>query len=328
VHAIDLLPTVLDAVGIDAPAEIGGVTQSPVDGVSFASTFGDAHAPAGRETQYYEMLGCRAIYHRGWKAVVYKAIADSSIPFDDDPWELYDLDADPAECHDLAAERPDMLRELVERWWIEAARNNVLPLDNTPFGFLFGEERPGHAPRDRYTYYPSGGPVTEEAAVNLRNRSHTIAAAVSIPAAGAEGILLAQGSVLGGYALFVRDGRLHYVHNLVGLETHSVSSTVDVPVGDHVLAFRFAKTGEHSGTGTLLIDRDPVGEVEIPRFTPTRFSITGEGLCCGFDTGMPVVDEYRPPFRFTGKLHRVVVDVSGEPFVDPRAEAELSVRAQ
>jgi len=216
----------------------------------------------------------------------------------------------------------------VERWWIEAARNNVLPLDNAPFAFLFGEERPGHTPRRRYTYYPYGGPVTEEAAVNVRNRSHTIAAEVSVPPGGAEGILLAQGSVLGGYALFVRGGRLHYVHNFVGLEVHRVASTVEVPTGDHVLAVRFTKTDEHAGTATLLVDGEPVGETAIPRFTPTRFSITGEGLCCGFDTGMPVVDDYRPPFRFTGTLHRVVVDVSGEPFVDPRAEAELSVRAQ
>ncbi len=328
VHAVDLLPTVLDAAGVDAPAEIGGVTQSPIDGVSFLATFTDAEVPAGRETQYYEMLGCRAIYHRGWKAVVYKAIADSSIPFDDDPWELYHLDDDPTECHDLAAERPDVLRELVERWWIEAARNQVLPLDNTPFGFLFGDERPGHAPRERYTYYPYGGPVTEDAAVNVRNRSHTITAEVSVPDHGAEGILLAVGSILGGYVLFVRDHRLHYVHNFVGLEVHRVSSTVDIGPGDHSLAVRFAKTAEHAGTATLYVDGDPAGETVIPRFTPTRFSITGEGLCCGFDVGMPVVDEYRPPFRFTGTLHRVVVDVSGEPYVDPRAEAELAVRAQ
>ncbi|MGH8984305.1 MAG: arylsulfatase [Acidimicrobiia bacterium] len=328
VHAVDLLPTVLDAVGVEAPAEIAGVTQSAIDGVSFAATFTDARAPAGRETQYYEMLGCRSIYHRGWKAVVYRAIADRSVAWDDDPWELYHLDDDPTECHDLAAERPDVLRELVERWWIEAARNNVLPLDSAPFDNLFGEDRPRHPPRRRYTYYPHGGPVTEEAAVNVRNRSHTIAAEVSVPAGGAEGILLAQGSILGGYALFVRDGRLHYVHNFVGLEVHRVSSTVEMPTGDHVLAVRFTKTDEHAGTATLLVDGEPVGETVIPRFTPTRFSITGEGLCCGFDTGMPVVDDYRPPFRFTGTLHRVVVDVSGEPFVDPRAEAELSARAQ
>jgi arylsulfatase A-like enzyme len=328
VHAIDLVPTVLDAIGVDAPTLIDGVTQSPLDGVSFLPTLTDADAPAGRETQYYEMLGCRAIYHRGWKAVVYHPLADQSIAFDDDHWELYDLAADPTECHDLADARPDVLRELVERWWIEAARNQVLPLDNAPFTHLFEEERPEHAPRRRYVYYPFGGPVTEEAAVNVRNRSHTITAEVSIAESGAEGMLLAQGSIFGGYAFFLRDNRLHYVHNFVGLEVHRVTADVDVSPGDHTLAFRFAKTGEHAGTGTLLIDGASVGETAIPRFTPTRFSITGEGLCCGYDIGMPVVDDYRPPFRFTGELRRVVVEVEGEPFVDPEAEADLSLRSQ
>ena len=328
VHAVDLLPTVLDAIGISPPHEIDGVTQSPLDGVSFLAGLTDPDAPAGRETQYYEMLGCRALFHRGWKAVVYHPIADQSVSFDDDRWELYNLADDPTECHDLADEQPELLRELVERWWVEAARNQVLPLDNAPFTHLFEEERPEHEARRRYVYYPFGGPVTEEAAVNLRNRSHTVAAEVSIPESGAEGILLAQGSIFGGYALFVRDRRLHYVHNFVGLEVHRVTSTVEMPAGDHTLTFRFIKTGEHAGTGSLLIDGEPVGETTIPRFTPTRFSITGEGLCCGFDTGMPVVDDYRPPFRFTGTLHRVVVEVEGEPFVDPEAEADLSLRSQ
>ncbi len=328
VHAVDLVPTVLDVVGIEAPAEIGGVRQSAFDGVSFAGTFADADAPPARETQYYEMFGCRALYHRGWKAVVYHPIADRTLSFDDDRWELYDLAADPTECHDLAAERPDVLRELVELWWSEADRNHVLPLDNAPFEHVFAEVRPEHEPRRRYVYYPFGGPVTEEAAVNLRNRSHAITAEVSIPDGGVEGMLLAQGSILGGYALFVRDRHLHYVHNFVGLDVHRAASTVPVPTGDHRLGFRFTKTGEHAGTGTLLIDGEPVGETPIPRFTPTRFSITGEGLCCGFDTGMPVVDAYRPPFRFTGTLHRVVVEVEGDPFVDPKAEADLSVRSQ
>jgi arylsulfatase len=204
----------------------------------------------------------------------------------------------------------------------------VLPLDNAPFDHVFSEARPHHHPRREYVYYPFGGPVTEEAAVNIRNRSHTITAEVSIPDDGAEGILLVHGSMLGGYVMFVQNGRLHYVHNFVGLEEHRVRSTVDVPPGDHVLGFRFAKTAEHAGVGTLLLDGEPVGEVDIGRFTPTRFSITGEGLCCGHDTGMPVVDDYRPPFPFTGRLHRVVVDVEGEPYVDPEAEAELSLRSQ
>jgi arylsulfatase A-like enzyme len=328
VHAIDLVPTVLDVVGVAAPDVIDGVPQSAIEGVSFAPTLDDAATPSRRETQYYEMLGCRALYHRGWKAVVYHPIADTSVSFEDDPWELYHVEADISECHDLAARHPDRLRELVERWWVEAARHNVLPLDNAPFDAVFGEARPHHRPRRRYVYYPFGGPVTEEAAVNVRNRSHTITAEVSLPDGGAEGALLAHGSILGGYVLFVQDGRLHYVHNFVGLEEHRVSSTAKLPAGEHLLGFRFAKTGEHAGVGSLLLDGEPVGEVEIGRFTPTRFSITGEGLCCGYDTGMPVVDDYEPPFRFTGVLRRVVVEVEGEPYVDAEAEADLSLRAQ
>jgi arylsulfatase len=327
VHAIDIVPTVLELIGVEAPAEIDGVAQSPIEGVSFAQTFDDAGAPSRRDTQYFEMLGCRAIYHQGWKAVVYQPLLE---PFasDDEGWELYRVEDDVSECHDLAEQEPERLREMIDLWWHEAERFKVLPLDNAPFDRVFGEDRPNHGDRARYVYWPNTGPVTEEAAVNVRNRSHTITAEVVIPDGGAEGVLLAQGSIFGGYALFVRDGRLHYVHNFVGLEDHRVASSIEVTPGEHVLAFRFDKTGEHRGTGTLLIDGADVGAVDIPRFTPTRFSITGEGLCCGFHSGMPVVMDYRPPFRFTGTLHRVVVEVAGEPYADPHAEAELTLRSQ
>jgi hypothetical protein len=204
----------------------------------------------------------------------------------------------------------------------------VLPLDNAPFERIFGEARPGIDGRRRYVYYPFAGPVPEEAAVNVRNRSHRITAEVEVPGGGAEGILLAQGSALGGYALFVLDGRLYYVHNFVGLEVHRITSSTDLPAGRHTLGFRFDKTGEHQGRGTLLVDGDEVGAGDIPRFTPSRFSITDAGLSCGYDFAMPVVDDYRAPFRFTGRLHRVIVDVDGEPFVDAEAEADLALRAQ
>ena len=140
--------------------------------------------------------------------------------------------------------------------------------------------------------------------------------------------LLAQGSILGGYMLFVRHGLLHYAHNFVGLEEHRITASAELTSGPHTLAFRFEKTGEHQGRGTLLVDGDEVGAGEIPRFTPTRFSITDDGLTCGYALGMPVVDDYQAPFRFTGRLHRVVVEVDGDPFVDPAAEADLSLRAQ
>jgi arylsulfatase A-like enzyme len=328
VHANDLLPTVLDVVGVDAPTEIDGVAQTPLDGASFATTFDEPDAPSPREVQYYEMLGCRAIYRDGWKAVVYHPLFDQSVRFDDDRWELYHVAVDASECHDLADEHPDKLRELIAIWWSEAEKNNVLPLDNAPFDRMFGEERPEHAARRRYVYYPFAGPVTEEAAVNVRNRSHRITAEVDIPEGGAEGVLLAQGSILGGYVLFVLAGRLCYVHNFVGFEQHRLTSAVELASGAHTLEFRFDKTGEHQGHGSLVVDGETIAAGDIPRFTPTRFSITYDGLTCGYDLGMPVVDDYQAPFRFTGALHRVIVDVDGEPFTDPAAEADLSLRAQ
>ena len=328
VHAIDLVPTILEFAGIEAPRVIDGVDQSPIHGVSFAESLLAADAVSRHETQYFEMFGCRAIYHRGWKAVVYHQIMDQSVAFDDDHWELYDVEEDPSECHDVSAEHPELVRELIERWWIEAAKYRVLPIDNAPFDRVFGPDAAGDTSRPRYVYYPMCGPVTEEAAVNLRNRSHTITAHVELPDGDVEGMLLAQGSIFGGYAFFVRDRRLHYVHNFAGLREYRVTSDVELTPGSHTLAFRFDKTAEHRGVGTLVVDGQDVGNVEIKRFTPTRFSITDESLCCGYDMGMPVIDEYRPPFRFAGTLHRVVIDVDGEPFVDPVAETELSLQTQ
>jgi arylsulfatase len=255
---------------------------------------------------------------------------DQSVPYaDDDAWELYHVAEDASECHDVAAEHPEKLRELVDKWWKEAERNDVLPVDNAPFADAFSEVRPHTRPRNRYVYHPFAGPVAEEAAVNVRNRSHIITAEISVDdGTPLEGILLAQGSIYCGYVLFVQDRRLHYVHNFVGLEQHRVSAALDLASGEHTLGFAFTKTGDHRGTGALVVDGRQVAEVDIPRFTPTRFSITGEGLCCGYDMGMPVVEDYRTPFAFTARLHRVVVDVGGEPFVDPEAEVDLSLRAQ
>jgi len=328
VHAIDIMPAVLDVLDIEAPAELHGVAQQPVEGLSFASSFADAAAPSARDVQYYEMFGCRALYRRGWKAVVYHPIFDPNVPFDDDRWELYHADVDPSECHDLASEQPALLRELIDLWWREAEKYHVLPLDNSPFEAIFGQHPTAPPERQRYVYYPGGAPVPEVCAVNVRNRSHTIAAEVDVPDGGAEGILLVQGSGLGGYALFVQHGRLHYVHNFCTLAEHRVSSSIAVTPGEHTLAFRFTKDGEHRGAGTLLIDGVPASEVRIDPFTRTRFSLTGDGLSCGYQAGLPVCKDYRSPFRFTGTIRRVVVEVEGPPFVDPKAEAEIAITSQ
>ena len=149
-----------------------------------------------------------------------------------------------------------------------------------------------------------------------------------VPDGGAEGVLLAQGSLLGGWSLYVRDGRLRYVHNLASVEEHRVDAERAVPPGRHTLAFRFTRTGDHRGVGTLLVDGEAVGEAEIPRFTPVRFSLTGAGLTCGYDGGLAVTDDYDAPFRFTGRIVRAVVEVEGPPHVDPEAEAGIAITTQ
>src|SRR5207245_2896981 len=181
----------------------------------------------------------------------------------------------------------------VDRWWVEAERYQVLPLDDRPFSELVFERPPAVAPRARYVYWPAAAMVPEPVAVNVRNRSHTIRAEVAIPSGGAEGVLVAQGSLLGGWALYVKDNRLRWAHSFVGLEEHAVRAHRPLPAGRHVLGLRFGKTAEHRGQVELLVDGEVVGRGEVPRFTPTRFSITGAGLTAGRGSGLAVTDDYR-----------------------------------
>src|SRR5581483_9218602 len=284
-------------------------------------------APSRRETQYYEMFGCRALYHRGWKAVTYRPMMHPH-SFDQDRWELYDVEEDPSECGDLAATHPEKLDELVARWWTEAEQHQVLPLDDRPFSELVFERPPAVPPRARYVYYPHAAMVAEPVAVNVRNRSNTIRAEIEIPATGAEGVLLALGSLLGGWTFYVKEGRLCWAHSFVGLEEHAVRSRVPILAGAHVVECRFTKTGEHAGRVALAVDGEVTGEGDVPRFTPTRFSITGAGLTCGRGNGLAVTDDYTGAFPFTGRIRRVVVDVAGEPFRDPEGEAEVAITTQ
>jgi arylsulfatase len=329
VHAVDVTPTVLDVLGIAAPDVLHGVTQRPVEGISVAETLDSPDAADRHETQYYEMFGCRAIYHRGWKAVTFHPIQSSKPGLERVDWELYRVDDDPSECHDLAAQHPDVLQELVERWWIEAAKYQVLPLDNRPFSAFVLERPPGIPPRRRYVYRPGCAMVPEVAAANVKNRSHTITADIEVDGEEAQGVVLAQGSMLGGWSLFAIDGRLNYVHNLSGLESHHIEAPTPIPAGRHTVSFHFDKTDEHRGTGTLLVDDVVVATGEIPRFTPNRFSLTGAGLTCGYSGELPVTDAYRAPFAFNGTIHGgVEVVVDGPEFLDAEAEAEIAITTQ
>ena len=338
VHAVDVTPTVLDALGIAPPAAIGGVQQSQIQGASFANTFGEPEAPSGHNTQYYEMLGNRALYHNGWKLVtyhgtegmIYDGVTDPSKPFDDDRWELYHVEEDFSECHDLAAEYPEKVREMEMLWWAEAGRYNVLPLDARSLGRARGRPRLA-ARRDRYVYYPHGAAVESAAAVNVKNRSHTITAEVEIPEGGAEGVLLADGGRFGGYSLYIQDGKLRYAYNFLGKARYLIESTEPVPSGACELRFVFEKTGAQpfgaGGTGRLYIDGRQVGEGVIPRTVPFLFAL-GESLQCGRDEGNPVSEDYASPFAFTGVLKRVMVDVGGEAPRDPAQEARIEMARQ
>ncbi|MGH9306245.1 MAG: arylsulfatase [Acidimicrobiales bacterium] len=329
-HAIDVMPTILDLAGITAPAEIASVRQSPIDGISFAYLLGgQGESQAGRHlTQHFEMFGSRAIYHEGWKAVTFHPVGplyddglDPNASFDDDIWELYHVETDVSEIHDLALQHPDRLAELVDLWWEEARRNQVLPLDNRVLWALTHPKPDHRPPRDRYRYFPHGAPVPEQVGANVRNRSHSISVEVDTPAdVTPNGVLLALGCALGGWSFHVMAGRLRYVHNLYGKERHVVEATDLVAPGRHVLSLRFDKDDGPGGSVELACDGRAVAEGRIARFTPSGFNGVGVGLTCGYEWGPAVGSDYRAPFPFNGLIHSAVVETTGPVVRDPLAE--------
>jgi len=329
-HAVDIVPTVLECLGFEQPATVRGVTQIPIQGVSMASSFAAAGSPSSKRTQFYSMLGTRGIWHDGWKAVTTHPALGGWGEYAHDTWELYHVETDRSEIHDLAAEQPDRLAELIGLWFYEAGANHAFPLDDRSALEIILTPRPQLIPvRDRYVYRPGAAEIPEHVAVNLRNRDFTIGALVDLPDGGADGVLFAHGSRFGGHALYVRGNRLHYVNNFAGVEEQRIDATEDLPSGeDLILSASFAKAtedppGTAHGTLSLFHGDRKVGEGEI-RTQPGFFSLAGEGLTVGRDSGEAVTDDYPgdAPWRFTGgTLHRVAVDVSGTPYVDLEREA-------
>ncbi|MBV9664060.1 MAG: arylsulfatase [Actinobacteria bacterium] len=331
-HAVDVLPTVLELIGIDAPPSIEDVEQSRIDGTSFAYALADdgADAPARHVTQHFEMLGSRAIYHDGWKAVTYHPVGplypdglDMNASFDDDVWELFHVAEDASECHDLAAEHPDKVAELVALWWDEAERNDVLPLDNRVLWTIVNPKPGKQRDQRSFRYFPGGAMVPQFVAANLRNRSHSIAVEVEIAGDDAEpveGVLLAMGSVLGGWSLHVLGGCLRYVHNLYGKERYVVEAAEGLTPGRHDLVFSFEKDDSAGGTAELRIDGTSVASAVLPAFTPSAYNGVGIGLTCGYEWGPAVGEGYTAPFPFTGTITKATVEVTGPVVRDPLAE--------
>jgi arylsulfatase A-like enzyme len=336
-HAIDVLPTLLELAGIEAPPEIEGIEQAPVDGASFGYLLpaGGAAAAERHDTQYFEMFGSRAIYHRGWKAVTFHPIGplyddqNPNAPFDDDVWELYHVAQDLSETRDLAGEHPRMLHELIDLWWQEARRNQVLPLDNRVLWALVHPKPDRRRPRERYRYFPAGAQVPEPVAVNVRNRSHILIVDLVAGEPGtADGALLALGSALGGWSLHILGGRLRYVHNLYGKERHVVESSDVIRAGGHRVEYEFTKDEGPGGSGVLRCDGREVGRAVIPRFTPSGFNGVGAGLTCGYEWGPAIGAGYAAPFPFAGTIRGAWVQTIGPVVRDPLAELEAILSEQ
>ncbi|MGH9016391.1 MAG: sulfatase-like hydrolase/transferase, partial [Acidimicrobiales bacterium] len=329
-HAVDVLPTVLELIGIDPPTEIDHVPQSPIDGVSFAYllTAEGAATPGRHSTQHFEMLGSRALYHDGWKAVTYHPVGpiygdglSPNAPFDDDVWELYHVAEDLSEMYDVADQHPERVADMVELWWREAERNQVLPLDNRVLWVLTNPRPHRWQERDAYRYFGGGAQVPESVAVNVRNRSHAITVTVEVPEGPApSGVLIALGSALGGWSLHLLDGRPRYVHNLYGKERHVIEALSPMGAGRHTVRFSFEKDERHGGDATITVDGSPVAEGRIRRFTPSGFNGVGVGLTCGYEWGPAVGEGYVAPFPFTGTIVDAVVEATGPVVRDPLAE--------
>lgn len=325
VHAIDLVPTVLDALKMKSPTSINGVAQSPIEGVSFAATFDDPGAKVPREAQYFEMLAQRAIYLDGWRAYAPWTFGDDISAKDlvNDKWMLFNVADDFSEANDVAAQNPAKLEEMKQYWWAMASKYKVLPLDGRGVVRLATPRPEMSAPRSRYVYFPGAGEIESSNAADVRNRAYSITAEITVPKEGAEGVLLAHGSSFGGLSFFVnKDQKLQFSYNYLGISEAKVISQEKLPSGQLTVRWEFTPTGPADfrigrgapGVGKLFVDGKLVGSGKIELTCPIAYGLSGDGLCCGRDTLTPVSADYfgRGEYNFTGTIRRVIVDVGGD----------------
>ncbi|MFN8050001.1 MAG: arylsulfatase [Acidimicrobiales bacterium] len=324
-HAVDLMPTILDAVGISAPGVVDGVEQQPIAGSSLTASFDDADAPDPRDTQYFEMLGSRALYHDGWKVTtdhvgnqlsIERELVPGSHDFDDDHWALFDLRNDFSESSDLAAEHPELVDELRERWWDEAERHQVLPLDDSLIGRAVALEPNPNPIRWQSTYHAGGGPIAEDALPGMGGE-FVLHTDVRVAAGATDGIVCALGDWNNGWAVYVVDGCPIATFNLFG-DAHSARSTQALTPGDHRITVEYRRVRAGGGPLRLLVDGEEVASVTLPLDLPFRWQIGGTGLRIGADHGFPVCDDYRTPFPFGGEVALVTIEI---PAFAPRSPA-------
>ena len=305
-HATDIVPTILEVCGLEMPKVYKGVEQYPLSGVSMRYSFdAEPDAPTAKKRQYYAMLGTRGIWEDGWKAAALHAPLTGKGHFDQDVWELYHVDVDRAEANNLAKENPEKLQALIKAWFEEAEKNLVLPLDDRSALVQANLPRPSEeAPRDRYIYYPGTSAVPESVAVNVRGRSFKILADVEITDPDCSGVIFAHGSRFGGHALFIKDKKLYYVYNFLGIKPEQQFVSGELKPGKYTLGMEFTREGmgkfhESLGQTKLYVNDKVVAEGPM-RAQVGKFTLCGDGLCVGHDSADAVSQEYKAPGTFKG----------------------------
>ncbi len=333
-HATDIVPTILEVCGVNMPDVVHGIKQTPLPGVSMVSSFEDADAPTKKHVQYFEMLGTRGIWKEGWMATTVHGPLPSNIGhFDKDRWELYHTDADRSQANDLAAQYPEKVKEMQDLWMEEAKKYDVLPLADLDIPSFIKYEYYAPIPEDgRFTYYPNTSEVPEASAAPTTGRSFKIFSDVTLDR-GSKGVVVAQGSRFGGYSLFLKDGKVNFVYNFLGNPPEQMLSAAAPTSGRHIIGVEFIKEkvsekNEILGTMKLYIDDKMVAQMPA-RTELHRYSLGGDGLCVGYDSGDPVskLYGYRNPFT-GGEIHKVTFDVSNDAYVDVERAFETKMRTQ
>ncbi|HWM80463.1 MAG TPA: arylsulfatase [Pseudolabrys sp.] len=322
-HSTDIVPTILDVCGVEMPKTYRGVEQWPLSGVSMRYSFeAKPDAPTKKKRQYYAMLGTRGMWEGGWKAAALHAPLTGKGHFDKDEWELYHTDVDRSESRNLAKEYPEKLKALIKAWNEEAENNKVLPLDDRSAAELLGVERPSEeAPRERYIYYPGTSPVPEGVAANVRGRSYKILADVEITDAKCEGVIFAHGSRFGGHALYIKDMKLHYVYNFLGIKPEQKFVSDVLRPGKYTFGMEFIRDkagshGESLGKTTLYVNEKIVAQGDM-KTQLGKFTLSGDGLCVGRDSGDAVSEGYKSPGTFKGgTIKGVAVTVEKDQYLD------------
>jgi arylsulfatase A-like enzyme len=316
-HVIDVAPTVLDAAGLPQPTFVNGVQQVPMHGASMRGSFDEAGAAEYRETQYFEMFCNRGIYHKGWTAVTQHGtpwlLGETMVPLGEDVWELYDTTSDWTQSKDLAEEQPEKLAELQRLFLIEAAKYNVLPLDDRRAERFIPEiaGRPALIKGTKQLLFGGMGRLSENSVVNIKNKSHAVTAEIEVPEGGAEGVIIAQGGSIGGWSLYLKEGKPRYCYNLLGIQRFYVDTDDDVPSGTHQVRMEFAYEGPGFGKGgtvTLYLDGRKIGEGKVAGTAPAVFS--ADDTCdVGEENGALVAEDYPVPNTFTGEVNWVEIDI-------------------